>query len=183
MSIPALRVPLCLPSVQKHPEASPFRNDGWRHYNDMVHLIPTANTMTRRRPLTRNNGDHDVDLNSIDPKKSESSHEESLDSEAYVVVAEAVRLAIMCVVESLMDDDFLSIEALEANPEELPSSMRFRLAMERLQKLEDDLDDDQLLTLIDLFRADSSSVDAYLNLLDFEDLRKAWVQAKLGSSA
>ena len=98
---------------------------------------------------------------------------------------EAVRLAIMCVVESLMDNDFLSIEALEANPAELPtgSRMRFGLALERVQELEDDLDDDQLLTLIDLFGADSSSVDAYLNLLDFEDLRKAWVQTKLGSSA
>jgi len=48
--------------------------------------------------------------------------------------------------------------------------------MERLQELEDDLNDDQLLTLIDLFRTDSSSVNAYLNLLDFEDLRKTWVQ-------
>ena len=106
-----------------YPEASPFRNEGRPHYNDMVDLNPTANTGSRRRPLTRkhsNNGDDDVDLNGIDPKKSESSEnsqEESFDSETYAVLAEAVRLAVMCAVECLKDDDFL-IEALKANPEE-----------------------------------------------------------------
>jgi len=163
-----------------------FRNEGWPHYNDMVDLIPMVNRHWRLRPEQSNNGNDDVDLNGVeaDPEKSassEASRESSLDSEEselYVVLAEAAGLAALCAAQFLMRKCFPYIQPPQ--PDSEPCT-RIGLAVKHVQG--DGLDRDQLLTLIKIFQADSSSVDAYLNLLDFEDLRKAWLQMKLGHSA
>jgi hypothetical protein len=51
-------------------------------------------------------------------------------------------------------------------------------AMTRVQELEDDLDDEQLLSIIDIFQADVSAADTYMTLKR-EGLRKAWVRSKI----
>ena len=50
--------------------------------------------------------------------------------------------------------------------------------MTRVQELEADLDDEQLLSLIDLFQANVSAADTYMTLKQ-DGLRKAWVHSKI----
>lgn len=55
---------------------------------------------------------------------------------------------------------------------------RKQKAMIQAQKLETDLDDDQMVSLINLFQHDVSAAAAYL-VLQRAGLRKAWVKDKL----
>lgn len=71
-----------------------------------------------------------------------------------------------------------SAEMDTAPPPIAPSPQRKMLAIERAQDLEDDLDDDSMILLINLFQKESSSADAYL-VLKRAGLRKAWVRSKV----
>lgn len=64
----------------------------------------------------------------------------------------------------------------------LPPStpQRKQLAMRRAQKLEDHLDDDRLVSLINIFQKDASAADAYL-VLERDGLRRAWVEDQLST--
>jgi hypothetical protein len=66
-----------------------------------------------------------------------------------------------------------------ANPHGIDSTpKRKKAAMTRVQELEDDLEDEQLLSIIDLFQANVSTADTYMTLKR-ESLRKAWVHSKI----
>lgn len=66
-----------------------------------------------------------------------------------------------------------------ANPHGVDATpKRKKAAMIRLQELEDDLEDEQLLSIIDLFQADVSAADTYMTLKR-ESLWKAWVRSKI----
>ncbi|KAH9021496.1 hypothetical protein EDB85DRAFT_2152307 [Lactarius pseudohatsudake] len=60
-----------------------------------------------------------------------------------------------------------------ANPGIDATPKRKKAAMTRVQELEDDLEDEQLLSIIDLFQVDVSAADTYMTLKR-EGLRKAW---------
>ncbi|KAH9052227.1 hypothetical protein EDB87DRAFT_1692702 [Lactarius vividus] len=55
---------------------------------------------------------------------------------------------------------------------------RKKAAMTHVQELEDDLEGEQLLSIIDLFQVDVSAADTYMTLKR-EGLRKAWVHSKI----
>ena len=62
----------------------------------------------------------------------------------------------------------------------LPPStpQRKQLAMRRAQELEYELDDEGMVSLLELFETDASAADAYL-VIERPALRKAWVARKL----
>jgi hypothetical protein len=79
-------------------------------------------------------------------------------------------------------DAYRAGTAAEASPRDFASSPeRKRMAMERAQELESDLDDTRLVALIGLFRKDVSAADAYL-VLKREGLRKVWVETELANA-
>jgi hypothetical protein len=89
--------------------------------------------------------------------------------------------ALMALSDHLSDftDAYRAGTAAEAGSREFASSPeRKRMAMERVQELESDLDDTCLVALIKLFREDVSAADAYL-VLKRDSLRKVWVEAEL----
>jgi hypothetical protein len=51
-------------------------------------------------------------------------------------------------------------------------------AMDKVQKEEPDLDDDQVVALVDLFRTDSSAAEAYMAIVR-PTIRKAWLNKQL----
>lgn len=59
-----------------------------------------------------------------------------------------------------------------------PSPTRKRIAIQRAEELETELDDKHLVQLINLFEADINAADAYM-VIKREGLRKAWVEGKL----
>ena len=82
---------------------------------------------------------------------------------------------------SLVEFNGIFQDGLEsmANPRDVDTTpKRKRAAMTRVQELEADLDDEQLLSLIDLFQADVSAADTYMTLKR-DGLRKAWVHSKI----
>lgn len=92
--------------------------------------------------------------------------------------------ALMNLSDQLSDftDAYRAGTAAEASPRDFASSPeRKRMAMERAQELESDLDDTRLVALIGLFRKDVSAADAYL-VLKREGLRKVWVETELANA-
>jgi len=66
-----------------------------------------------------------------------------------------------------------------ANPRGIDATpKRKKAAMTRIQELDDDLNDEELLSIIDLFQTDVSAADTYMTLKR-DGLRKAWVRSKL----
>lgn len=60
------------------------------------------------------------------------------------------------------------------------SPVRKGIAMQRLQELEDDLTDDQIVSLLDLFQKDVTEADTYNNIKR-EGVRRTWVQSRIDS--
>jgi len=66
-----------------------------------------------------------------------------------------------------------------ANPRGIDATpKRKKAAMARAQDLEEDLEDEQMLSIIDLFQTDVSAADAYMTLKR-DGLQKAWIRSKL----
>ncbi|CDO68123.1 hypothetical protein BN946_scf185044.g31 [Trametes cinnabarina] len=74
-----------------------------------------------------------------------------------------------------------SQEPASSGPIPPATPQRKQLAIRRAQHLEDHLDDDRLVALINIFEKDGSSADTYL-VLEWESLRRAWVENKLASN-
>ena len=76
-------------------------------------------------------------------------------------------------------DAFRSATSGQASMAPESSPVRRRRAIRKAQELENDLDDADLVVLVNLFIADVSAADGYMEL-QREGLRKAWVAQRLG---
>jgi tellurite resistance protein len=90
--------------------------------------------------------------------------------------------AAMVGLQERMDDftdAFRSATSGQASMAPESSPVRRRRAIRKAQELENDLDDADLVVLVNLFIADVSAADGYMEL-QHEGLQKAWVAQRLG---
>ncbi|KAI9437169.1 hypothetical protein H4582DRAFT_2077549 [Lactarius indigo] len=119
-------------------------------------------------------------------KRQSSTSESGSASTGYAPIRQCLTGAgaLQGISSGLVEFDGIFHEGLESmgNPCGIDATPKWKkVAMTCVQELEDDLEDEQLLSIIDLFQADVSTADTYMTLKR-EGLQKAWVHSKIVQS-